>query len=440
MPAFWLLLYNLVAIPLFIFTVGIGTLVNKKVRRAVLGRRALFVQLQKKMALLDRTAPRLWIHACSMGEFEQARPLIAAARERIPNVAVLLSVTSPSVRDHITEGAECDVVTYLPLDTLPGARRFIRIARPQIGVVVRHDIWPNHIAALRRSRAPAVLIDASLSAKICPGRWSGRVVGRLLYSSFDYILATSAAEAERLRAVAGAGPTIIPVGDTRYDQVKRRSMENDKVRDLQHYFGACAQPVFLAGSTWPADERHLLPALRSLCGELGLRVIFVPHEPGQEHLAELERQLAAQGLASLRLSVWRQGAKADGAVLVVDEVGILANLYSVADVAYVGGGFTTGVHSVLEPAVYGIPVLFGPHHSNSNEALDLVRRGGGFVVNSTEEVEKYLSRLLHNGKARETAGSQARAMVEERMGASVRIVEFLEKILGGQEAGRRLAG
>ncbi|MBC7185409.1 MAG: hypothetical protein H5U38_00085 [Calditrichaeota bacterium] len=440
MPAFLGLLYNFIAIPLLMFAVGVGTLVNKKVRRAVLGRRALFVQLRKKMALLDPSAPRLWIHACSMGEFEQARPLIAALRQRIPNVAVVLSVTSPSVRDHIAEGTESDVVTYLPLDTLHGARRFVRVVRPHIGVVVRHDIWPNHIAALKRSGAPAVLIDASLSAKISPGRWRGRLVGRLLYSSFDYILATSAQEVERLRAAAGAGPTIMAVGDTRYDQVKRRSMENDKVRDLQQYFGAAAQPIFLAGSTWPADERHLLPALRSLRDELdGLRAIFVPHEPKDEHLEELERQLAAQGLTSLRLSAWRQGAKADGSVLVVDEVGILANLYSVADVAYVGGGFTTGVHSVLEPAVYGIPVLFGPHHLNSNEALDLVRRGGGFAVNNAEEIEECLNHLLRDGKAREAAGRQARAMVEERMGASARIVELLEKILREQKARGRLA-
>jgi 3-deoxy-D-manno-octulosonic-acid transferase len=372
----------------------------------------------------------MWIHACSMGEFEQARPVMAAVRQGFGRLVVVLSVTSPSVREHLPSDHEADVVTYLPVDTLWAARRFVRLVRPQLALVVRHDIWPNHLAELRRAGVPRLLIDAALSARISTDSRKGRVVGRLLYGSFDYLLATSEREAQRLRSVAGPNPQIHILGDTRYDQVKRRSAENDKVRDVQEGFRSVAGLVLVAGSTWPADEKHLLPALASLHGELdGLRTILVPHEPKPEQLSDVERRVAEHGMSTIRLSEWRQKGKDDRAVLIVDEVGILANLYSVGDVAFVGGGFTTGVHSVLEPAVYGIPVLFGPRHLNSPEAMDLVRRGGGFAVENAEEIAGLLRHLLHNREAREKAGKEAKAMVEERAGASMRIVAFVEQVL-----------
>lgn len=436
MSALLLWIYNLVAVPLLLAAVGLGTLVNKKVRRAVLGRRALFRRLRKELAAVDPNAPRLWIHACSMGEFEQACPVVVAARQRIQPLVVVLSVTSPSVRDYISGRPEADVVSYLPLDTIWAARRFWCLVRPQAALVVRHDIWPNHIAQLRRASVPSLLIDATLSAKISPHTRGGRIAGRLLYGGFDYLLATSEQEAERLRAVAGPAPQILVVGDTRYDQVQRRASENDKVQELREHFRSVARLVLVAGSTWPADEKHLLPALASVSSTLqGLRTILVPHEPKPEHLLEVERRVADHGLTSTRLSAWRQGAKADGAVLITDEVGILANLYSMADVAFVGGGFTTGVHSVLEPAVYNIPVLFGPRHLNSPEAIDLVRRGGGFAVSNAEELQHRLQHLLDNAEEREGAGRQAKAMVQERTGASMRIALFLERLLTAHGVG-----
>ncbi len=428
---FWV--YNLVAVPLLLAAVGLGTLVNKKVRRAVLGRRALFRRLHQELAALDPHAPRLWIHACSMGEFEQACPVVVAARQHIRPLAVVLSVTSPSVRDHISGRPEADVVTYLPLDTIWAARRFVRLLRPCAALVVRHDIWPNHIAQLHCAGVPSLLIDASLSSKISSHTRRGRIAGRLLYGGFNYLMATSEQEAERLRAVAGPAPQILVVGDTRYDQVKRRASENEKVRELREHFQSVARLVLVAGSTWPADEKHLLPALANVCKTVqGLRTMLVPHEPKPEYVDEVERRVAEHSLTSTRLSAWRQGAKADSAVLIVDEVGILANLYSVADIAFVGGGFTTGVHSVLEPAVYGIPVLFGPRHLNSPEAIDLAHRGGGFVVGDAAELQDRLYRLLRDVAEREEAGKQAKAMVEERTGASMRIALFVKGLLAKQ--------
>ncbi|MDZ7385054.1 MAG: hypothetical protein ONB07_02940 [candidate division KSB1 bacterium] len=433
MPKLLLVLYNLIAVPLLKVAVGLGRLINGKVRRAVVGRRNLFVELPQKLAALDPHAPRLWIHACSMGEFEQARPVVAAVRERLKPVAVVLSVTSPSVYGHIDHKQEADVVTYLPVDGPLAARRFVRLVRPDVALVVRHDIWPNHLGQLQRYRVPSLLIDASLSPKIAPETWRGRLVGRLLYGGFDYILTTAPKEVDRLRRVAGRNPHIVTMGDTRYDQVQRRALENDRVLDLQTRFRQ--GPVLVAGSTWPADDKYLLPALTKLRSEFPqLQVILVPHEPHPEHLSILEGQLANHGLSSVRLSAWRSDPHAPNGVLVVDEMGILANIYSVADLAYVGGGFTSGVHSVLEPAVYGIPVLFGPRHQNSLEALELASRGGGFCVTGTEEMTERIALLLRDEGARIRAGREARAMVQERLGATARIVDLVESLLKERKA------
>ncbi len=257
----------------------------------------------------------------------------------------------------------------------------------------------------------------------------------LTEEEFDYILTTTAEEAERLRQVAGEKPRLVVAGDTRYDQVQRRALEGERVRELQEHFRLAGGPVLVAGSTWPADERHLLPGVQQLRREFtALQVILVPHEPRPETLAGLEAQLTELGLPCLRLSAWRSHPSAASPVLLVDEVGILANIYSVADVAYVGGGFTTGVHSVLEPAVYGVPVLFGPRYQNSVEARELLRRGGGFCVNSADHVVECLGQLLRSNEARAHAGREARAMVEERLGATARIVDLVEKLLKQREA------
>ncbi len=201
MPKLLLWAYNFFAVPLLVAAGGVGRLVHEKVRRAVLGRRNLFVELSRKLTALPPQVPCLWIHACSMGEFEQARPIIAVARQRLRPLKVVLSLTSPSVYEHIDQQNEADVVTYLPLDTPWAARRFVRLVRPDVALVVRHDIWPNHLVQLRRQRVPSLLVDASLSRKIVPRSWRGRLVGGLLYGGFDYILTTTAEEAERLRQV-----------------------------------------------------------------------------------------------------------------------------------------------------------------------------------------------------------------------------------------------
>lgn len=419
-------LYNGVALPAIQLALRAASLSNAKVRRGLEGRKGLFPRLDAALQGLDERQPRIWIHSSSMGEFEQARPVIEALRRRYPQGLLVVSLFSPSAFDHVHHFKAADVLTYLPVDTPANVRRFLDAVKPQVALTVRHDFWPNHLYALNRRKIPSLLINGSvpyppsLALRLFP------LANRYLYGAFDEILTVSQEAADYARSHRWGRGEVAAVGDTRYDQVLRRAREAESVvAPLRAIKGRRAGLVL--GSTWPADEAVVFEALTRIQtrGPLPF-IVAAPHEPTEAHMTQLEHRAQALGLACRRLAQVEADPTAPVDMLIIDRVGILASLYALGETAYVGGGFGQGLHNVLEPAALGNAVLFGPRNQNSYEAQQLKRRGVGFACADADAVEARLSALFGDVHEQQVLGRRAAALVGEHAGATDRIVERVE--------------
>jgi 3-deoxy-D-manno-octulosonic-acid transferase len=420
----WRIIYNSIAVPLLWAGFHLYALVSAKARRAFAGRAGLFDQLEAQMRNIPAGARRVWFHSSSMGEFEQAKPIIAELKVRHPEIAVIVSFFSPSGFEHSRTYKLASAITYIPFDSYRNAGRFVELVSPAAAVIVRYDVWPNHLWALNRHHVPTMIASATLRPTTPRSLPVAQAFHNYLYNGLTAILTVSDEDRTVFASFDVARPELAVVGDTRYDQVLRRSQESRQRRFLPDHV-VRGRTVLVAGSSWAEDERLLVPAiLRSIREDANLLAVIVPHEPTIEHLEALEDQL---GTMSIRLSSIADYA--NERVIVVDSVGILMGLYQYAAVAYVGGGFGGGVHNVLEPAAYGIPVLCGPRCDNSQEAERLMHRGGLFVGRDETELYRHLRRLLTDEAGRKAAGNTARLFVESNTGATERILSYLEKLL-----------
>ncbi|MFN0157543.1 MAG: 3-deoxy-D-manno-octulosonic acid transferase [Bacteroidota bacterium] len=421
MYTMWRTVYSYGVIPLlWLFFRALG-LVNRKARRAIQGRVGMMDDLKRQLERLP-AGKRVWFHSSSLGEFEQAKPIIAELKRRHPKVRVIATFFSPSGYDHSRKYQLVDVVSYLPFDSQSGASTFVDAIRPDVAVMVRYDIWPNHIWALRERGIPTMIANATMRSTTPRRVFLAKSFHHHVYNAIDHILTVSESDAQAFRQFDLERSGIHAIGDTRYDQVSQRSSEAKKRRIIPESV-LSGRKVIVAGSTWPDDESVLIHAVLGLAGELNTLLILVPHEPTVDHLDELENELLGM-TTFIRFSALNEYN--NERVIIVDSIGILMTLYAYADIAYVGGSFRQGVHNVLEAAVYGIPVLFGPRHRNSQEPLKLVERGGGFVVNDTAELQRALDNLLEDDTARKTAGERAGKFVQANVGATERFLEYLE--------------
>ena len=419
----WSILYNTAFIPLFWTLLQIASLFNSKIRRGIEGRRGLFEKLERDISNLS-SKRRIWFHSSSMGEFEQAKPIIAALRKKYRDINIIVTFFSPSGYDHSKNYKLADIITYIPFDTKVNAHRFLDLVQPTAAVFVRYDVWPNHIWELNARRIPVFIANATMrttSARLFPLL---KNFHHLLFNNFESILTVSAKDADAFALFGLTHPSVEAIGDTRYDQVWQRSADAKKKHLLPHAI-LKGKKLLLAGSTWPEDEEVLLPAIKKILQyDSNALIILVPHEPTENALEDVEHNIGAKP-RSIRFSNLNDYANEH--IIIVDSIGILMALYQYANVAYVGGSFRQGIHNVLEPAVYGIPVVFGPKHTNSQEAMELARRGGGFIVNDQQECYRTLRALLDDKKANTAAGKQALMLVEENIGATERFIQHLEK-------------
>jgi 3-deoxy-D-manno-octulosonic-acid transferase len=415
MLTFWRAVYNFL-IPIFLFGARLVGKFNPKVKASLDGRKNLFRNLTEQLKTLPLNRKRIWFHASSVGEFEQARPLIAELRKQ-GDWAIIVSFLSVSGYEARKNFPDADLITYLPEDTAPNARRFCALIQPNIGVVVRYDFWLNHLLEARRVGARLILISASVQAKSNYFKPVLKSFYQTLFSCFDKIFTVTERDAQRFqnefnhRAIEAAG-------DTRYDQVFERGKQRSRIAHLEKFYQG--KQTLIGGSTWQIDEELLLQAYSSL---EGVALILAPHELGAENLARLESLLNVMNLPFARAS--RLPADFSSArVLIVDEMGYLAELYSLASVAYIGGGFGVNVHNTLEAAVHGVPVLFGGNIHKSREARELAESGGGFIVTEAS-LQATLKMLFDNDDARRHAGRNAAQFVQSRLGATAKILKYL---------------
>jgi 3-deoxy-D-manno-octulosonic-acid transferase len=374
----------------------------------------------------DPRRPLLWMHAPSVGEGLQARPVLERLRRARPDAQLAYTHYSPSAVS-FARALDVDFRDFLPFDTAGDADAALDALRPSALVFSKLDVWPVLVDQAARRGVRLGLVSGTVSDA---SSREGLVATALLhesYASLDLVGAASDADAQRIVSL-GADPSRVRVtGDTRYDQVWHRAGNVD-LRGALLAPLVSTRPTLVAGSTWPADEEVLLAAWPDVKRDIpDARLIIAPHEPTAAHLAPIEAWASERRFVLRRLGS-EDAVRAD--VVLVDRTGVLGDLYALATVAFVGGGFhNAGLHSVLEPAAFGVPVAFGPRHSNSREAVLLHRSRGGDSVATVDETIEALQVWLADGAARERAGAAARALVQRGLGAGERSYRLVMELM-----------
>ena len=392
----------------------------------------------------DRTRPLAWFHAPSVGEGLQARPIIEALRRALPEVQIAYSFFSPSA-ESFAKTLDVDIANYLPFDGDADAHALMDALAPTALFFVKLDVWPKLVSVAKRKGVRVGLLSGTVAPASRRQGTLSRAILHEAYAALDVVGAIDAANGERLRGLGVANDRLCVSGDTRFDQVWKRAASVDRtsalLRELQS-----DQPTVVAGSTWPADEAVLLAAWPHVKRRVAnARLIIAPHEPTPEHLQPILEWARERGLSVALLKELTGATASDGStlpldsdsrnpnsprravdVVIVDRVGVLGDIYAVADVAFVGGAFhTAGLHSVLEPAAYGVPVVFGPSHSMSREAGLLLQQNGARSVATREQCEAVIVEWLANKNARAMSGARAKEFVQSELGAADRSLQLV---------------
>jgi 3-deoxy-D-manno-octulosonic-acid transferase len=376
----------------------------------------------------DPARPGLWLHAPSVGEGLVAQAVLGAVRAKRPSLQAAFTHFSPSAEE-LAEGMGADVATYLPWDVVRAVSCALDALRPHVVAFTKTEVWPVLVDEAVRRRVAVALVGAVLP----PG--AGRLRGparRLLRSSWRRLslaCAVSDADAEALVSLGVPSSAVQVTGDPGIDSAIGRLDEADPAAPYLAPFHEEPRPTLVAGSTWPEDEAVVIPAMEIVRRSVpDIRVIFAPHEPTADAVGGLLTRLEGLGWKSRSLAaVESRGSPGDAAAVVVDRVGVLAHLYTVAGVAYVGGGFGAhGLHSVLEPAAAGVPVVFGPRHHRAPAAADLVGEDGARIAADAEALAAILSEWLLDAAARTEASGATLAYIQRHRGAADRTAALLD--------------
>ncbi len=418
-------MYNIV-IYLYLTGVAIVSLFNQKVRKMWRGEREAFSVLKQKV---DPNAKYVWVHAASLGEFEQGRPIMERIRRDHPEYKILLTFFSPSgyeVRKNY-EGA--DIVCYLPLDTITNARRFLRLIRPCMAFFIKYEFWYNYLHILRHRGVPTY----SVSSIFRPGqiffRWYGRQYGRVLKCFTKFFVQNEVSR--ELLATIGIHRVEI-TGDTRFDRVLQIKDAAKQLPLVESFVSpvaseaAAQRKCFIVGSSWEPDEDIYIPYF----SDKDWKLIIATHVVSPERVGLLKKRLVEQGKKVVLYSEADKpevkGTLSEADVMIIDCYGLLSSIYRYADVAYVGGGFGVGIHNLPEAAVWSVPVFFGPNNARFQEAQDLKQNGGGLEITNSHDFEQLMNDLVAHPDTIKERGRQAGSYVMNRSGATDKILRAVE--------------
>jgi 3-deoxy-D-manno-octulosonic-acid transferase len=366
-----------------------------------------------------------WFHCASLGEFEQVRPVIEAFRKAQPDWKIVLTFFSPSGYEIRKNYEEADYICYLPLDTPGNARKFIRLVKPSLVVFVKYEFWFRYLDELYREKIPVNVISAIFRPQQHFFKWYGGWARKQLKKVTGFFVQDEAS-AELLRA-KGIGQVTVS-GDTRFDRVDAIA-QNAKPFPLVEKF-AGSSPVFLAGSTWPADEALILELIEAHGDKM--KFIIAPHEVKPERIKALKDviQNSKFKIQNDKVEVFSNLSEENAAscnILIIDSIGQLSHLYQYATIAYIGGGFGVGIHNILEAATFGKPVIFGPKYEKFREAVELIEAGGAFSVHNPEQLSHRTIELLGNNELYQKSSSICSDYVNQKKGATEIILSELIK-------------
>jgi 3-deoxy-D-manno-octulosonic-acid transferase len=425
MKKFWFVFYNIFIVPSLYLGIRLLGLFNNKTKRGINGRKRVFEEIILDAASLDKSKKLLWFHSSSLGEFEQAKPIIEELK-KTNKYNILVSFFSPSGYENSRKYPYADIVSYIPFDTVSNAKRLLNIIRPSLAILMRYDIWPNHIWAMKEMNVKSFLVDATMKSDSPRKSFIIKNFHKHLFGDITRILTVSAEDASGFREFGCGDSQVQPVGDTRFDRVYQRSLSARKHNLLSESLVE-GKKIFVAGSTWDTDEDVLIPAFKTLAKyDKDVILVIVPHEPTIVHLDKIEHEFG-RDLSTIRFSYLKNYN--NERVIIVDSVGILLTLYTYADAAYIGGGFKQNIHNILEAAVYGIPVLFGPRIDNSQEAKHLLESGGGIMVRNKREAYRNLRELFRNDELRKAKGAISHKYVQDNLGATKKIIDEISRFI-----------
>lgn len=413
------LLYN-IAIGGYGAAIAAAGMFNPKARLFRQGRKGL---LEKMAAEVDHSSPIIWFHCSSVGEFEQARPLIEWYKENSKGYRILLTFFSPSGYEMRKNYPLADWIYYMPLDTAANARRFLDIVKPQKAVFIKYEFWYNYLHELKKRGIGTYIVSAIFR----PGQTFFKPYGsifREMLRSFTALFVQDVLSKELLETI-GIRDNVTVCGDTRFDRVNQITTSSREFPLIEEF--SRDSFTILAGSTWGPDEQILAASVKNFSK---VKLVIAPHEIHKEHIDKICAMF--KGYRAVRYSELEKGnaslSPAEANVLIIDCLGILSSIYRYGSFAYIGGGFGVGIHNILEAATYGIPVAFGPNYSKFKEARDLITRQGATSVRSQEEFYALLDKFVKNPQVRAERGKICLDYVKENLGATKKIIGKMENI------------
>jgi 3-deoxy-D-manno-octulosonic-acid transferase len=382
---------------------------NTKASLWIKGRRGWQARLAAKINASDR---KIWIHCASLGEFEQGRPIIEEIKREHPEYKIVLTFFSPSGFEIRKNYSEADCVEYLPSDFPGNARKFIKLVKPEFVIFVKYEFWNNYITELQNNNIPLFLVSGIFRPGQHFFKWYGSFFRDIL-RRFAKIFVQDQQSLELLRGIGLKN--VLLAGDTRFDRVRRISGTARDIPQIEQFRGG--EKLFLAGSSWKKDEEIIAQYINRYPDRM--KWVFAPHEPEKSNIDRLEKMLDVK---VVRFSVFTPES-VDARVLIIDNIGMLSSAYKYARIAAIGGGFGKGIHNILEPACWSIPVIFGPNYSKFREAVELISQKGALSFDSFESFSAIMDSLVSDelfyNKAADTAG----LYIDKNTGATATILK-----------------
>ncbi|RRJ89372.1 3-deoxy-D-manno-octulosonic acid transferase [Flavobacterium macacae] len=405
-------LYNLLVIATS-YLLKIVALFNPKMKLFVDGRKNVFKILSHKIQPKDKT---IWFHSASLGEFEQGLPVMEKIRILYPEHKIVLTFFSPSGYEVRKNSTAADVIVYLPLDTKNNAKEFLKLVHPEMVFFIKYEFWPNYLNELKQGNIPTYLFSGIFRKDQVFFKWYGGFYRNAL-TAFKMFFVQN--ESSKLLLNQIGFQNVKVNGDTRFDRVAK-ILERDNSLDFIEEFKDNKLTV-VAGSTWPKDESNLVDFINS--NAFGVKFIVAPHNVKADQIEDLKKSISKKVIL---FSEIQHKNLSEYDVFIIDTIGILTKIYSYADIAYVGGGFgTSGLHNILEPATFGIPIVIGPNFKKFSEAVALVNMGGCISVKSKKELEETLAFLIQNDDERFEKGHISKTFVEMNKNATDVILKNL---------------
>ncbi|MFE3846538.1 3-deoxy-D-manno-octulosonic acid transferase [Flavobacterium sp. LB3P45] len=384
-----------------------------KIKLFVEGRKVIFPTLEQKIKPSDRT---IWFHAASLGEYEQGLPVIEKIKEKFPSHKIIVTFFSPSGYEVRKNNTVADVTVYLPLDTQKNAKQFLSLIHPELVFFIKYEYWLNYLSELKDLKTPTYLISGIFRENQMFFKWYGGFYRKAL-DTFTYFFVQNENSKKLLRQLGKANVAVS--GDTRFDRVAA-ILEKDNSLDFISEFKNNTLTI-VAGSSWPKDESLLVDFINS--NNYNVKFIIAPHNIKEEQIQQLKNSISKK---TVLFSERNDKNLADYDVFIIDTIGILTKIYSYADIAYVGGGFgNPGVHNILEPATYGVPIVIGPNYSHFTEAIALVNLEGCISISKKKELENTLTNLILIVVERDEKGHICETFVQMNKGATSVIMKTI---------------